>query len=367
MQFIVNKNEFLEALSCVQGVVEKKNVMPVLANVLLEAEGPILKISATDLEVAVHVSVQAKIEKPGKATVSARKLFDIVKESASEDIHLKQTDNERVEITSGHSVSKIMALPANEFPKLPELEGKFVQVNKSDFVERLNKVAFAMSADETRYHLNGIYFSKENSTTLNVVATDGHRLSLEQTENFLENLPETGIIVPRKGINEMKKMMSATSEKAVEVAVGKRHLFVKTEKQTLFIRLIDGEFPNYRRVIPETTSLHVKIPRQELIGALRRVSLLSDEYSRGVKLYFSGNSLLVNTSNLEVGEAKEEITINYKGSPIEISFNSRYLLDVVNALPDEAIDLNFNDSSSPCLIKSESDAGFSSVVMPMRT
>ena len=364
MQFHVRKDDFLETLNKIQGVVEKKNVMPILANVLLEAEGPVLKMSATDLEVAVHVLVQAKIEKPGKITLSARKLFDIVKEASGEDILLKLTDNDRVEIVSGQSVSKVMALPANEFPKLPEVEGQFVKQSAETFLQYINHVGFAMSTDETRYHLNGIYFCNEDKN-LNIVATDGHRLSIEKVPAFFENLPEKGIIVPRKGINEIKKQLSG--EKAFELAIGKRHLYLRTEKQTLYIRLIDGEFPNYKRVVPETTAIHVRVPREELVGALRRVSLLSDEYSKGVKLFFSDNNLLVNTSNIEVGEAKEEIKIAYKAAPVEISFNSRYLLDVMGVLKDELVDFHFNDSASPCLLASEADKNFTAVVMPMRT
>jgi len=364
MQFQVRKDEFLEALNKVQGVVEKKNVMPILANVLLEAEGPVLRISATDLEVAIQVLVQAKIDKPGKITLSARKLYDIVKEAGSEAILVKLVDQNRVEITSGKSVSKLMALPANEFPKLPEVEGAFVKQGADVFLKNLYRVAFAMSNDETRYHLNGIYFCNENET-LNIVATDGHRLSIEKVPSFLENLPERGIIVPRKGINEIRKLLAG--EKTFEIAVGKKHLFLRSEKQMLSVRLIDGEFPNYKRVIPEKSQIHVRVPREELIGAVRRVSLLSDEYSHGVKLFFSNNSLLVNTSNIELGEAKEEVPLAYKANPVEISFNSRYVLDVLGAIDDELVDFHFNDSASPCLMASESHKSFSAVVMPMRT
>ena len=357
MQFKVKRDEFLETLNKVQGVVERKNVMPILSNVLLEAEGPVLKVSATDLEVAVNVLVQAKIDKPGKITISARRLFDIVKESADEDIQIKLTEGDRVEITSGHSVSKVMALPANEFPKLPEVEGQFTKQNTENFLHCLARVGFAMSSDETRYHLNGIYFGREGADW-NIVATDGHRLALEKSKPLWENLPEKGIIIPRKGIAELRKFLAG--EKSFEMALGKRHIFLRSEKQTLYIRLIEGEFPNYKRVIPEKTALHIRVPREELIGALRRVSLLSDEYSRGVKLFFSNNSLLVNTSNVDIGEAREEIALAYKDAPVEISFNSRYLLDVLGALKDELVDFHANDSASPCILTSETDKGSNS-------
>lgn len=363
MEFKILKNEFLQALNQIQGVVEKKNVMPVLANVLLETSENILKISATDLEVALYVQTQAEVKETGQITVLAKKLFDIVKEAAGEEIQIKVTDNERVEITSLSNQCKIMALPANEFPKLPEVEGEFSTVKTEEFMEMLNKVSFSMSNDETRYHLNGVYFEKQDHEII-CVATDGHRLSLNKKELKWNGLTEKGMIIPKKGVSELKKLVS--QQKAFEFAVGKRHVFARTEKQMLFIRLIDGDFPNYNRVLPEQSQIQVSIEREAFIGALRRVSLLSDEYSKGVKLYFCQNALLVNTTNLEVGEAKEEIPIAYQGEALEVSFNAKYLLDVLNVLSDENVILGFNDKSSPCIVKSPSDEGFVSVIMPMR-
>lgn len=362
MEFKILKTDFLAALNQVQGVVEKKNIMPILANVLLEAEVPLLKVSATDLEVAVNVLTQAQVKKPGKITVLARKLFDIVKEAAGEEIIIKTSENDRVEITSRQTQCKIVGLSANEFPKLPDVEGELIPVETSTFLDVLEKVGFAMSTDETRYHLNGVYVEKQGSDTV-FVATDGHRLSLVRTQLCLPEIAG-GIIIPRKGVNELRKVISVL--KGFEFCVGKKYAFVRSEKETLFIRLIDGDFPNYRRVIPENTQIKVKVPREELVGALKRVSLLSDEYSKGVKLYFCNGALLVNTANLEVGEAKEELSLDFSGEAFEVSFNARYLLDVLGVVHDEFVVLGFNDKSSPCVVTCESSPGFCSVVMPMR-
>lgn len=365
MEFKILKAEFLEALNHVQGVVEKKNVMPVLANVLIEADNGVIKFSATDLEVALHVLAQAEVLAAGKITVPARRLFDIVREAAGAEITFKVLEQDRVEITALSNQCKIMALTANEFPKLPVPEGDFVKIATADFVDLLDKVGFAMSTDETRYHLNGIYIERKDDLAV-VVATDGHRLSLVRRKFEFPGIdqPGAGIIIPRKGVGELRKLVA--DQKAFEVALNKRHLFVRTERRTLFIRLIDGEFPNYMRVIPQETKNHVAVPREQLIGALRRVSLLSDDYGKGVKLYFCRDALLVNTANMEVGEAKEEIAIDYRGEAVEVSFNAKYLLDVATALTDESITLCFNDKSSPCVINCASDAGFVSVIMPMR-
>lgn len=362
MEFKILKTDFLEALNQVQGVVEKKNVMPVLANVLLDAEAPLLKISATDLEVAVNVLTQAQVKKPGKITVLARKLFDIVKEAAGEEITLKTSENDRVEITSRQTQCKIVGLSANEFPKLPDSEGEFIPVETGAFLDVLEKVSFAMSSDETRYHLNGVYVEKQGSETV-FVATDGHRLSLVKTPLRLPEI-SGGIIIPRKGVNELRKAVLAL--RGFEFSVGKKHAFVRSEKETIFIRLIDGDFPNYRRVIPENTQIKVRVPREDLLGALKRVSLLSDEYSKGVKLYFCKGALLVNTANLDVGEAKEELPLDFDGEAFEVSFNARYLQDVLSVVKDESVTLGFNDKSSPCVVSCDSHPGFCSVVMPMR-
>ena len=362
MEFTILKNDFLEVLNKVQGVVEKKNVMPILANVLLEADAPLLKISATDLEVAIHALTQAEVKTPGKITVLARKLFDIVRESAGEEIRFQVLDNDRVEIISRQTQCKIVALSANEYPKLPDIDGKFISIETQPFLEILEKVSFAMSTDETRYHLNGIYVEKQGDQTI-FVATDGHRLSMVTSSLELPAINQ-GIIIPRKGINELRKAIAPL--KGFEFSIGKKHLFVRSEKETLFIRLIDGDFPNYKRVIPENCQNHVEIPREELLGALKRVSLLSEEQSRGVKLYFCKGALLVNTANLDVGEAKEEIPLSFNGAALEVSFNARYLMDVLGAVTDKTITFGFNDKSSPCLVTCASMPGFRSVVMPMR-
>lgn len=362
MDFTIIKDDFLNALGRVQGVVEKKNVMPILANVLLEAEAPLLKLSATDLEVAVHVLAQANVKKPGKITVNAKKLYDIIRESSGSEVSIRSTENDRVEISVGQTQCKIVGVSANEFPRLPEREGEFVPVQSEPFLDVLEKVGFAMSTDETRYHLNGILVEKQGSETI-FVATDGHRLSMVKTPLELPSLVSS-VILPRKGVMELRKAVADL--KAFEFAIGKRHVYIRSERESLYIRLIDGDFPNYRRVIPEGNKILIQVPREEFIGALKRVSLLSDEYSKGVKLYFCNDALLVNTANLDVGEAREEVPLQFKGEAFEVSFNARYLLDLLGVLQDDMVTLGFNDKTSPCVVTCSSDEGFCSVIMPMR-
>lgn len=365
MKFKITKTDFLEALNTTQGVVEKKNVMPILANILIEAEtkSPLIKVMATDLEVAVTVLAQADVEKGGQITVSAKSLFDIVRESASEEILVEKTDKERVNISCHQSQYKILGLPAKEFPSLPKVEGECMRVNSVDLLEMLEQVSYAMSMDETRYHLNGILLEKQNSEVV-IVATDGHRLSLTKRGLDLSKLKFEKVILPRKGVAEMRKMLA--EEKAFDLCVNEKHILVKTEKQSLFVRLIDGNFPDYQKVIPEKNQRKISIPHDEFVGALKRVSLLSNDRSRGVGLYFCKDSLTVTSSNPELGEAREEIDINYTGPVFNVGFNARYFLDVLSVIKDKELELAFNDELSPCLVTCASEPGFRAVVMPMR-
>jgi len=365
MKFNIIKSEFLEALNTTQGIVEKKNVMPILANILIEAEAgnPLIKISATDLEVAVHVMAQASVESAGKITVNAKSLYDIVRESNGEELEFKTTENDRVQITCLHSEFKIHGLSAKEFPSLPSIEGKFSRVLSEEFQSIISKVAFAMSTDETRYHLNGVLLEKTDKE-ITLVATDGHRLAYNKHVFDFSQIKQDKVIIPRKGVNEIQKLIA--NEKAFDICVSDRHVFVKTEKQTLFIRLIDGNFPDYNRVIPKDNPIEIEVPKEEFVGALKRVSLLANDRSKGISLYFCNGCLSVSSSNPEIGEAKEEIDINYKGVVLNIGFNAKYFLDVLGVVPDENIIIAFKDELSPCLIKCKSDPGFQSVIMPMR-
>lgn len=363
MEFKILKNDFLNGLNAVQGVVEKKNVMPILANVLLEAKSDEVIITATDLEVAIILSVPAQVKVQGKITVLARSLFDIIRESANDTIAIKSLENDRLEIVCGNSVFKFHALSAKEFPKLPDVEGVFSKIPTAPLIQMLGKVMFAMSTDETRHHLNGVLIEKSADKSLTLVATDGHRLSLNHGKFSLE-MRQDRVILPRKGVAELLKLIESTEN--FEMGLGERHVFVRLPHKTLFIRLVDGDFPDYSRVVPKDNPVSIKLPRQELMGALRRVSLLASDRSKGVSFYFCNDSLSVSSSNPEIGEAREELTIPYKGAVINIGFNARYFLDVLGIIPDETVRLELKDELSPCLVLFDSDKDFLSVIMPMR-
>ncbi|MBF0106681.1 MAG: DNA polymerase III subunit beta [Deltaproteobacteria bacterium] len=365
MKFKILRSEFLDALQITQSVVERKNVMPILSNILIEADNKKQNITiiATDLEVAVNLSLQAEVQTSGKITVSAKSLFEIVKESAGQDILVSKSENERVQIISNQSEYKIMGLPCEEFPALPEVKGTFAKISSAGLVKLFDNVSFAMSSDETRYHLNGILIEKNPDGAV-MVATDGHRLAYTQGALDISGMQQDKVILPKKGVYELKKFCEKAKE--IDLCISDHHVLAQTEGFLLFIRIIDGNFPDYNRVIPSVNPVVIEIPRQSLLGALKRVSLLVNDRSKGVSLYFCNNSLTISSSDPEVGEAKEDIDITYSGAVFTIGFNAFFFIDVLNVIEDECVKIAFKDALSPCLITCDSNPGFKSVVMPMR-
>ncbi|MDO8518754.1 MAG: DNA polymerase III subunit beta [Deltaproteobacteria bacterium] len=363
MDFKITRENFLEALSKTQGVVERKNTMPVLSNILLDADKGGVKISATDLEVALVTLAPAQVLKTGKITVAARSLYDIVREINQPEIRVVLQDNDRIEVSAGKSHFKIPGLSAAEFPQLPAVAAKSVEFQCDVFSRMIEKTSFSMSTDETRHNLAGILFQRAGSSGVRMVATDGHRLAMVDAEgNGGEG--DFKVIIPKKGVAELKKLVS--KEGTFELAVGPANLFARKGNESLYIRLIDGEFPDYSRVIPKDNAKFVYIPRDKFVGSLRRVSLLANERSRGVILSFSPAHLEVSINNPDLGEAREELEADYKGEKLSIGFNARYFLDALEVMKDETAILALNTDLSPCILKSEKDSGFLAVIMPMR-
>lgn len=363
MEFRITRENFLEGLSKTQGVIERKNTMPVLSNVLLEADKNGLKISATDLEVAIITQVQAQVAEPGKTTVMARSVYDIVREINQKEIRVSLKENERMEIEAGTSIFKIPGLSANEFPQFPKVEAKSLEFQCGPFSKMVEQTAIAMSTDETRHNLAGILVCGMGQKGIRMVATDGHRLSLVDHENN-GDAGDFRVIIPRKGVSELKKLVSR--EGSFEMAVGKTSLFARKGNETLYIRLIDGEFPDYEKVIPKNNKKTAMIPREKFKGSLRRVSLLANEKLRGVLLTFSPGHLEVSINNPDLGEAREELEVDYKWEKLSTGFNARYFLDVLDVISGDVITLVLDTDLSPCIVQSEKDPGFLSVVMPMR-
>lgn len=369
MDLKIKKSDFLGLLKWSQGIAEKRGTMPILSNLLLEATPGQLKISATDLETVLVVDGQAEVKNGGRAVLNARNLYEIIREAPEEGIRLSLKGEQGMEVSSGKSRFRLVGMSPDEFPTLPGMSGRFDQGLEAEELETMiEKTFYAASSDETRYTLNGLFFTsvtRGEKQLLRLVATDGHRLSYVERETGKKwNLPK-GIIVPRKGISELKSLLSG-GEGDLFISMDEKAIVFKRGKVTLSVRLIEGDFPAYDQVIPKKTEKIVSVGRNDLIGALRRTSIMTSDAGRGVRFSLSPGRLEVSSANPDMGEATEEIVADYKGSSFAVGFNPRYFLDLLDVVEDEKIVLEFKDEVSPCLIRSEFDRGFLSLVMPMR-
>jgi DNA polymerase-3 subunit beta len=370
MNFTIQREPLLGALQKVQSVVEKKNTVAILGNILCTVSKNELSLCATDLEVGVKVTLPVESSQEGKITLSAKHFLDIVKELPEKPLHITRKDNNWVEIVSGKSKFNIVSLSADEYPSLPSFEDKtYFDIKVDALNDMIVRTEFAVSTDATRYHLNGVYFEHLENGIMRMTATDGHRLSFVDSEIFLK-MPELkrGIIIPKKGLSEIRKLVGDGSKTtgAVGLAFERGYVYAKIGDTYLFVRLIDGEYPDYRLVIPKTTERTVKMDRAVFHSALKRVSLLAHEKSRGVKLALQPGVLTISSSNPDMGEAREEIDVEYAGDAMDIGFNSRYLLDCMNVTPSETLELHFKDRLSPGILKGAGSQNHTYVIMPMR-
>jgi DNA polymerase-3 subunit beta len=358
-----------------QNIVEKRNTMPVLVNVLFEAKEKNLKVFATDLEVSLTDETDAHVEQAGRLAINARNLFDIVKELNEGPILLMSKKNNWLEIKQNKSVFNLVGISAEEFPLFPSFNTKdFIQMNSKTLSEMIERTIYSVSSDETRYHLNGVYFEKKNTggkTTLRMVATDGHRLSLVDREVIDKNsekwIPNQGVIIPRKGLTEIKKILDhADPSSDIEMAFEGSQLIIKNQNTVLMIRLIEGKYPNYQQLIPQKMKKQANIDRETFLSCIRRVSLLSNQKSKGVTFCLSNGKLEISSNNPELGDAKEEIEVDYNGEEMKIGFNARYILDVLNSFEEKSLALELDGHLSPGLIRPEKDRNYTCVVMPMR-
>lgn len=367
MNFSIDRSPLLEALQKVQPVVEKKNTIQILGNILCTVKNQELSLCATDLEVGIKVTVPVETHQEGKLTLSAKHFLDIVKELPEKKLTLTQKDNNWIELVCGKSRFNIVSLPAEQYPALPSFEDKTYFESKTDsLIEMIERTQFAASTDATRYHINGVYFEALEGGMMRMTATDGHRLSLVDEEVFL-NRPDLkrGIIIPKKGLTEFRKLLHEGIS-TLGLAFERGYVFAKIENTYIFIRLIDGEYPDYRPVIPKLADRLVKVDRQTFNSALKRVSLLANEKSRGVKLVIQPGNLTIFSSNPDMGEAREEIDVEYQGEPLEIGFNSKYLLESLAVMKSEVLEFHLKDRLSPGILREAQKQNHTYVIMPMR-
>lgn len=371
MNFTIEKDVFLKGLGRIQGIVEKRNTIPVLANVLLEGGDGELLVTATDLEVGMRSAYPANVGKPGRITVSAKKLYEIIKELPDREVAFSAKDNCWIEVRCGKALFNIVGLAADEFPSMPPAnQAKGIALSSSLCKEVIEKTFFAMSQDESKYNLNGIYLRAaegDDGWRLRLVATDGHRLSMIE-KPINGTIPEElkrGLILPRKGVLELKRL-AEEGEADLTLDFQDNNAVVRKDQTVVVMRLVDGEFPDYERVIPRSNDQEAIIAVDPFLHALRRMLILSSEKSRGVKMALKPGLLEVSSSNPELGDAREELDLDYQGPEMNIGFNARYLLDILQVQNDLRISMLFKDHLSPGLLRPEKGDGFLAVVMPMR-
>jgi len=367
MNLTISKEQIINGLQAVQNVVSTRTTLPILSNVLLRAEGERLEFTATDLDVTVACAVEAKVTKPGATTVPVKKLFGIVRELSSLEIELEVDEKNSCSVRAGASFYKINGLSADEFPPLPKFkEEKKVVLPQETLKSMLKKTSFAISTDESRYVLNGIFLSlKDHKMTM--VATDGRRLALVDEELDIPEKSQGEFIVPAKTVNELNRLLQDKGEVEIQYAENQASFTLKDEKGSsvlIVTKLIEGNYPNYRQVIPAETKERVALVREEFLHALRRAEIMTSEKSNSVKLSFAKNKLEITANSPEVGEAKESLAINYKGPDMAIAFNPKYVIDPLNALPNDEVFLELIDELSPGVLKI--NGPFLYVVMPMR-
>ena len=366
MNLTITKEQMINGLQAVQNVVSTRTTLPILSNVLMRADGERLEFTATDLDVTISSGVEAKVKKAGTSTVPV-KLFGIVRELRNSELDLDVDEKNVCSIRSGPSFYKINGLSADEFPPLPQFKDeKKVALPQATVRSMMKKTSFAISTDESRYVLNGIFLSlKDHKMTM--VATDGRRLALVDEDVDVSEPSQGEFIVPAKAVNELNRLLQDKGEIEVRYAENQASFTLKDEKGSAILivsKLIEGNYPNYRQVIPAETKERIGLVREEFLHALRRAEIMTSEKSNSVKLSFGKNKLEITANSPEVGEAKESLAINYKGNEMAIAFNPKYLIDPLTALPNDEVFIELIDELSPGVLKI--NGPFLYVVMPMR-
>ncbi len=362
MKFSVSKEKLLEGLQTVQNVVSTRTTLPILSNVLVQAGESGLQFTTTDLDVGIRYGVEAHVEKTGGTTLPARRLATIARELPANEITVEVDSKNVASIRSGQSFFKMYGLPEEEFPPLPKFENaKTFNIRQKDLRDGLRKTAYAISTDETRYVLNGVLCSfKENKFTL--VATDGRRLALVDIELEFPRSHETEVIIPSKAVSELVRLLSDEGE--VRVSIGENQIAFELNGVFLVSKLIEGNYPNYRQAIPGEVKERVTLEREAFYNAVHRVALLASEKSNSVKLVFAKNNLTIVANTPDVGEAREELAIAYKGRDLAIAFNPEFLMAPLKNLAEDEIFLDLIDEMSPGVIKIPGP--FLYLLMPMR-
>jgi len=368
MELRIAVSELSKALHRVQGIVEKKTTMPILANVLLDTREPgVLRVCATNLEIGLTGSYAAEVIEPGTITLGGRSLHDIVRSLPEATVTLRRTSNNWVEIHCGKVSYKLVGIGAEGYPALPRFDDvDFFPIEGRVFREMIDKTLYSVSTDETRYNLTGVLLEPTKATPgLRMVSTDGHRLSV--IERPLSKAPamKKGVIVPRKGVQELRRLLDE-GDGGGRLGFVENSAVFERDGLTLTMQLLEGQFPDYQQVIPASFSRKAIVSRSQFADALKRTSLLSPDKAQGVRVELLPGVLALTAHNPDMGEAREEIEADYNGDALKIGFNFKYLMDVMSVLDEESVELQLGDPLSPGVIVPVGREGYRAIVMPMR-
>ncbi len=365
MKIEIEKKDLLNLIGKTQNIVDKRNTMPVLVNILLEADQDRLKVMATDLEISLTDLVPAKVSQSGKVGVSAKSLFEITRKLADGPISLSKKENNWLEIKQGKYLSKIVGIGSDEYPVFPDYNPQsFVKIPATIFREMIDKTIYSVSTDETRYHLNGVFLEMKSS--LKMIATDGHRMSYISREiEGIKNIQSQGVIIPKKGLSEISKIIEGI-DGDIQFSIEGSQFILFYKSMTLMIRLIEGRYPDYMKFIPQNLPLKLRIKKDYFLESLERVALLANQKSKAILIGFSQGKLEISSNNPDIGDAKEELEVEYEGPNLKIGFNAKYFTDILTNIKEEYILFELKDNLSPGLIRPENDANYISVLMPMR-
>lgn len=371
MSLIVNvsREELLSGLAPLQNITGKKGTIAILSNVLIQTQNDSIDITATDLEVGIRNTVPAEILSKGSITLPSKKLFEIIRESNGDQIHLEAQENNWVKIKALSSDYNLAGMPSDEFPTFPEYnEENLITIESEILKELIDKTIFSVAQEgESQFNLAGVLFEtdKENKNMIRMVSSDGHRLSLMESMIDKEINLEKTTIIPKKGVNEIRKFCEAHDE--VQIAFDDKQSVVKNDNSVMIIRLMNGDFPDYRNIINVINKeKSIDIDTDVLLHSIKRMNLFTEDRHNAVRFNFLDNKMILSSENMDVGNAKEEIEINYSGDELLLGFNGRYFVDALQVMRSKNIKTYINSSESPCLIEGEDDPGFLCVIMPMK-
>ncbi len=370
MEFVIERDTFRRALERVQGIVDRRNTIPLLANVLIRTVDGGIEMTASDMEIAFTAEYEADILSPGETTLNAKQLHEIVGNLPLSTVHLKRLENDWVEITSGKSYFKIVGLSPDGYPAIPDVSAtESFLLSGTAIKEMVEHVYFSIATDDSRYGLNGAFLeqlTEDEGGGLRMISTDGHRLSLINRPFHGEVALKEGYLLPRKGLLELKKLCDEIRDADVEVSFSSNSALFRYKKMVFFMRLLEGDFPDYRQVIPNKSLKRFIVEREAFTKALKRVSILSSEKTHSVRFVIHDDVLEISASNPDLGESRESVEIENHGVDLSIGFNARYFLDALNVLSGDRVALELGEALNPGILKEEGRDDVMYVIMPMR-